>query len=378
MQEIQNYLILFILVILVIHIFRSNPQENFQIKSSIHNHATIATKTTKPSPTIPTTQASTYKYSRKSESCQSMLSNGNWSNFKYLTSKQVPDVKKKWNYSGSFDPFKCELHNYTASEIQKCLSLDPDKPLIQLMGDSRTRVLYRSLAALRDGRNKIHAEQIHHDLKLGNFTFIWSQSMLNSSIKFGDFYPKVIRGFDEFYSFYDQAQLVIIGEQVLHPLVQFIQQAEKNEKYSKKEIIRISKQYFTTEINWFAENQLPKLAQNNHRTVIVMSSEMYYKDYLLKNKETWGFKETREIQRFYNAMMKERVAEYDNVFHMATNNMTTHSPADKHLLPDGSHKITPWSPQTIPDALMADLQRIYNLHCNSKLFRTEEKLCCIT
>ena len=92
----------------------------------------------------------------------------------------------------------------------------------------------------------------------------------------------------------------------------------------------------------------------------------------------------------YNEKIKKIISDHDNIYWLGANSESA-KPVDGNVfLVDGMHKY-PYSddlskiPKTkydeefnyLPPSLYYDIQRIYNLICNSKMFKNLNNTCCV-
>lgn len=101
--------------------------------------------------------------------CRSMLEGGHWKN--WVWKRNHVD---NWAFSGEFVPDNCDLYAYKAPEMHRCL--DNYRQTVQIIGDSRARLLYRVLIAMYRGENSIEDVKVHTDMDNFPFAFYWSQT----------------------------------------------------------------------------------------------------------------------------------------------------------------------------------------------------------
>ena len=87
----------------------------------------------------------------------------------------------KWLYGGKFKPDGCDLHIYQTPELQQCFTnsdSDISRP-IYVIGDSRARLIYRSIVARITGQETLEDVKVHEDMSSDIVTpvkYFWSQS----------------------------------------------------------------------------------------------------------------------------------------------------------------------------------------------------------
>jgi len=61
-----------------------------------------------------------------------------------------------WLYGGKFKPDGCDLHIYQTNELQQCFTSEDITRPIYVIGDSRARLIYRSIVARITGQETLN------------------------------------------------------------------------------------------------------------------------------------------------------------------------------------------------------------------------------
>ena len=326
------------------------------------------------------------------DSCEAMLTTGKWENFQFKNHNSL-STNGEWNYSGDFVPsYPCQIHHYNASELQTCLLLKNKEkwnlnPTIQIIGDSRARVLYRTLSARLHGQDSIEDVKVHDDLANAPFMYYWSQSFNGKPIE--NYAGKPNNSRHEMTSFprllkegafgVKRAQLVVISEHFLHPSTDLLEDPVNRKDYN------LVKNYFEEMFQFFEEKILTRIS-SFPATIIFMASEGSKKRY-----NGWSQKNWDDLQKFYNDRLYNMIEKTNiknssrafnkRLFYMTINQFTGYGPNKENLLPDMTHKMTKGEIQKIPPSLMADTDVIFNLHCNRKMGKNllqldGQEICC--
>ena len=164
----------------------------------------------------------------REHSCRAMLSKGYWKDFTFSPGNHESSIKNfassfndqplEWTWNGTFVPESCAPFPYSRPSIQTCL-FSQKTPMIQIMGDSRSRLLYRGLVSLYHGDSEIKDTKVHDDMETYPFKFYWSKTITGLPVEGSD---ALDCGFRNLLNDFHKAQLTIIGEQVLHPMFEFL------------------------------------------------------------------------------------------------------------------------------------------------------------
>lgn len=312
---------------------------------------------------------------REHASCKNLLAEGEWSQFKYKPGEQneFPYTKNPlaWTYSGEFVPSHCQLIDFASDDLKNCVAADREREYIHFIGDSRTRLLYRAAVATYQNR-PIETVDFHDDAANYPFKFNWGSSFDGEPIipetKQGSGLSKLIAN-------YDNSQLIVIGEHVLHPIFDLI---EHNPDKDQKWYWSVINKYFDSQLNYFEKNIVPQLRYvDNTKSIVIMSFEGNLKTYGGK----WSKEDWEKFQKLYNGRMEKIADNNKGIYFMKINSLTIWGPKGEQLSADWTHKLIPESPQEMPDALKADIAFLFNFHCNSKMNLIEgyrdNQVCCL-
>lgn len=180
-------------------------------------------------------------------SCYEMITNGKWVNFRFYSEEA---------YFGDFVPVaNCKVHPYSEAEIKQCFDLptvhkhteEMHGKNVVIVGDSRSRQIYRVLVEMYKGNEQVTDTKppSGEPLTDGPFTFYWSQ---NWSGEAANPNRPAKSYFSKLESVMKDAQLVILGEQAIHPITDAVMNVEcRDMKYLKQFFMR-QFEYLTTEI----------------------------------------------------------------------------------------------------------------------------------
>lgn len=146
-------------------------------KNLVRNQEMANSETEKPTPfdDTPPEIEPTPAFKTLDNSCETMLNTGSWLNF--TTQAKSSNA---WNFSGTFGPSTCQIKKYSTEELQKCFLSNPvdfsRNRMVQIIGDSRSRLIYRVLSARLHGLDTIEDVKVHDDLANAPFMYYWSQS----------------------------------------------------------------------------------------------------------------------------------------------------------------------------------------------------------
>lgn len=328
-----------------------------------------------PSAAAPTSSPEIQEIELPNTSCNRLLNSGNWKDFKFQPTEDgsLNLPSGDWCYSGRFQPDSCDVHNYSSDEIEECLLKNSDGSLnensVQIIGDSRARLIYRVLSARLHGAESIEDVKVHDDMANAPFIYYWSQSFHGKPVakdkhEMSGFRRLLIEGTTT-----KKSQLVIISEHFLHPatdILHFPKNRTRDHIYP----------YFQASLDFLRNDIVPvllKMVNENQATVVILASEGSRRYYAGFNQDKWD-----ELQKFYNSEIKKIVAEnFGKIFYMSNNIKTSVGINGEILLPDGTHKIIKGAVQTIPPSLLTDTSLILNLHCNRKMVgKIENSACC--
>ena len=307
-------------------------------------------------------------------SCNDMLNTGSWKDFTFQKqadgSLSLPNGAG-WAYSGTFQPDGCKVYDYDADMIQDCLLKNPDgsenENSVQIIGDSRARLIYRVLSARMHGSDSIEDVKVHDDMANAPFIYYWSQSFGGKAVsrqkhEMSGFRRLLIEGTTT-----KKSQFVIINEHFLHPSTDIL-------GYPQNRTWDHVQPYFENSINFFKTEIIPTLERmtENDATIVVLATEGSQRYYAGWNQAKWD-----ALQNFYNSEMQKIAVEHPKIFYMSNNVKTSVGTDGELLLPDGTHKIIKGEIQKIPPSLMSDINILLNLHCNRKLGdRLPGDVCC--
>lgn len=217
------------------------------------------------------------------QTCKNPLAGGHWQNFKInhepgnftkkvvMTRKNYPvrNQTYRYSYSGDFIVPGCEIKNYNKTEIQSCFQPKSfnSKRRIYLIGDSRTRVLFRVLSRRYRGGTRIMDTSTHNSLKDGPFYYIWSEHFAYTS---NQTRTLGIRS-DDF---------VIVGAHFLHPIYNLYRHRddarlvmpELPEDKKRKVDMTLMNRFLEIDLDVFRVDTLPFLVETGAR-ILVVSSE---------------------------------------------------------------------------------------------------------
>lgn len=347
--------------------------------------------------------------------CNMMLQHGHWESLDWtlMNSAELVTTTEDiilrgfklipYTFRGVFQADTCEILDYTVGMMKQCFGGDQviepkntkhlSKKLVlelsenakapetywHLMGDSRTRVMFRGLNA-RLEKTTINDHRVHGTLQQNNFVFHWSRFFTEMS--------EVV----EKTKFTKNSSLVI-GEQYLHKVLTTMLEIKTLDAAFVEDLLQ-------TQIYHFNETVIKRVLDNeNIDVVVVLATEgleanaihsEYKNNFVLANKH-WTAEMWVESAGFYNKLLYDCVKHWqqvesgkyaDKLFWMTNNRKTgryeqTVSDSNPNssktnmtiLLPDGVHKIAHDKVKQVPDSLKADTNMLYNLFCNKKLKR---------
>ena len=259
------------------------------------------------------------------------------------------------------------MHHYTKHQLHTCIQKFGQNRTISVIGDRRARTLYRVMEARFRGVSTVHdvtIRDVNHNFP---FSYYWSQSFHGRpvSTEKPEFSNFIKLGMDIQTR---KDQLVIVDEQFLHPTNDML-----SYKSNRTTVALI--QYLETAIFYFDEFILKRiLSKHPELTIVVLATEGSKRIYRDWNQNKWD-----QVRDFYNEHLEKVVSKYPSVFWMDNNMKTATGPEGVSLLPDGANKMVAnegneFFTEEIPASLVADVDMVFNLHCNSHFkFSSKQK-----
>ena len=303
--------------------------------------------------------------------CKHALVQSTWQKFKILDSSYPithdKNQNEKWTFSGEFNPGTCHFQKFTFEKAKKCLY----KSSIYFIGDSRTRQIYRAAVQISKNENYVWDFKQHKNiLTESNIKFFWSQSFTG--------FPAV----HEMETAYDQIffnllaenkpSLIVIGEQVLHPMADLLGAFQMKINQSKLETnhpwqieqntSRKLKLYIQSSIKVFTEKILPELLRLDTKILLLSFT-------LPSSKFPVGQKNWTLLKNFYDTSMQDVAENHRNVFFTNINSKSAFYHG-RSLTAETTHKV-PHRKILIPDSLRVVCDAVYSIACP-----TENRHCC--
>ena len=165
--------------------------------------------------------------------CNKMLVYGRWHNFKFYKKAQGeenyrPTLYDKFGniqYSGRFLAEDCGVVDYSSELLRVCLESTSESQFaknIYIVGDSRSRLLYKILTARLKNETFIQDYKYHGDIsdQSTNIKYLWSTSFSGEKVLKKDQADGLKYLKEKVYmSSFERPEMIIVGEHFLHPAV---------------------------------------------------------------------------------------------------------------------------------------------------------------